>query len=124
MSKSKKILIIDDEKDLTELLSFRLNQEGFECRTAFDGEDGLNKMKTERPDLVILDLLMPGADGYEVIRRLKGDPATSDMPIIVLTAAATSNLKENLFRMGAADCVIKPYDPAELVGKIKKVLNE
>lgn len=121
---SKKILIIDDEKDLTELLSFRLGNEGFECVTAFDGEDGIEKMKTERPDLVILDLLMPRADGYEVIRRLKGDPATLDTPIIVLTAAATSNLEENIFHAGATDCVIKPFEPSELIGKIRKVLDE
>lgn len=120
---SRKILIIDDEEDLRELLSVRLSNEGFDCRTAFDGEDGVEKAKAEKPDLVVLDLLMPRIDGYEVARRLKSDPATKDTPIIVLTAAATPGLKQNIFHSGVADCVIKPFEPSELIEKIKKALN-
>jgi len=120
---AKKILIIDDEADFVDTLSFSLESNGFEVVSASNGPSGIEKLKNENPDLIILDLMMPGMDGYEVVKRLKADGASSNIPIIVLTAAVTPDLKQKVCSVQAVDCVTKPCDLEELMDKIKKALE-
>ncbi len=121
---SKKILLIDDERDFVEMLSFALKAYGFLVSNAADGSAGITKAKAELPDLIILDLMMPGMDGYEAARRLKSDKATADIPIIVLTAAVTKELDRKVREVKAADCMTKPCDLDELLKKVKSILGD
>jgi len=120
---AKKILLIDDEKDFIETISFSLATNGFDVSTASDGPSGIEKANTYKPDLIILDLMMPGIDGYEVARRLKSDKATADIPIIVLTAAVTKELGQKVRESKAADYITKPCDLEELLKKVKSILG-
>lgn len=121
---SKRILIIDDEADFVDTLTFSLESNGFEVVSAPDGQSGIEKLKSENPDLIILDLMMPGMDGYEVTKRLKADSASSNIPIIVLTATVTPDLKQRVCSIQVTDCVTKPCDLEDLVDKIKKALSK
>ncbi len=118
----KKILIIDDEKDLIEVLSFRLQSYGYQVISATDGESGLKKVKSEQPNLIILDLMMPNMDGYEVARRLKADALSSSIPVIVLTAAVTPDLSNKISRLNVSGYLIKPFEPEALLEAIKKFI--
>ena len=119
---SKKILLIDDEKDFIETVSFSLTTNGFDVSTAPDGPSGIEKARSYKPDLIILDLMMPGMDGHEVARSLKSDKATADIPIIVLTATVTKELGQKVRETKATDYMIKPCDLDELFKKIKSIL--
>lgn len=119
----KKILLIEDEKDLVELLEFRLKASGYEIESALDGPIGIKKAKTVKPDLIILDLAMPGMSGFQVSDQLKADTSTKDIPIIVLTAVKISSLSEKIDKIGAADCISKPFEPRDLLASIKKALG-
>lgn len=121
---AKNILIIDDEKDLVAMLTFRLEANNFQVMSASDGPSGIEKAKGEKPDLIILDLMMPGIDGYTVAKRLKADSLTADIPIIILTAAVSLELSQKVRQVQAADCITKPFEPEELIGKVKKALGE
>ena len=121
---AKKILIIDDERDLAEMISFRLEANGFEVSSALGGPSGIEKANTFKPDLIILDLMMPGMDGYEAAKRLKADVHTSKIPIIILTAAVSPELEQRVRSISAADCITKPFEPKDLVEKVKKALGE
>lgn len=120
---AKKILIIDDEQDFVDTLSFSLKSHGFEVFCVPDGPSGIEKSKSEKPDLIVLDLMMPDMDGYEVAKRLKADNSTSHIPIIVLTAAVTPNLNQKIWQIQAIDCITKPCDLDDLTDKIKKALG-
>lgn len=118
----KKILIVDDEKDLVETLTFRLEAAGFEVIPAYDGLEGLSKARKEKPDLILLDVMMPKMDGYQVCRLLKFSTDTKDIPIIMLTARGQDRDKLTGQEVGADVYITKPFDGAELVKKIKEVL--
>ncbi len=120
---AKKILLIDDELDFIETVSFALEADGFLVSNAPDGLAGITKAKAELPDLIILDLMMPKMNGYEVARRLKSDSLTSGIPILVLTAAVTKELDQKVRETKAADCVTKPCDLDELLKKVKSILG-
>lgn len=120
---AKKILVIDDEKDLITLISARLKGHGFEVVSALEGPTGIRKAIVDRPDLIILDLMMPEMDGYEVARRLAGDPVTSTIPVIVLTAAVGPDLGQKVSEVKAADYLTKPFKADELLEKIKRTLS-
>ena len=114
----KKILVIDDEKDIVNLLASRLKANRYEVVTAFDGDEGLEKLKTEKPDLVILDILMPKTDGYTFVREFKTMIDLKDVPIIVLTA---KEMMRDLFKMeGITDYIVKPFVADELIEKLVK----
>jgi two-component system, OmpR family, alkaline phosphatase synthesis response regulator PhoP len=117
------ILVIDDEKDLTELVSYNLKKEGFVVRCARDGESGLAAAAGDRPDLVIVDLMLPGIDGFEVCRRLRSDSKTAGVPIIMLTAKSEESDRIVGLELGADDYVTKPFSPRELAARIKAVLR-
>ncbi len=119
----KKILIIDDERDFVETISFALKVDGFLVSDAPDGPAGITKAMSEKPDLIILDLMMPGMDGYEVAGRLKGNTEISKIPIIILTATVTKDLGWKIRKIRAAACLTKPCDLEELIKKVKSVLG-
>lgn len=120
----KKILIVDDEPDLVAELTLRLEAEGWDVIPAYDGEEGLKKVENEHPDIVLLDIVMPKLSGYQVCRKLKKDPKTKDIPIIILTAKSDESAKFTAKDIGSDDFIIKPYDGDMLVKKIRGYLNK
>jgi two-component system, OmpR family, alkaline phosphatase synthesis response regulator PhoP len=118
-----KILVIDDEEDILELLRFNLTKEGYQVCSASTGEEALSVARTERPDLVLLDLMLPGIDGLEVARRLKADPITRNMPIVMLTAKGEESDIVTGLELGAEDYITKPFSRKVLVARLRAVLR-
>ncbi len=116
----QRILVVDDEPHIVELVRYNLQQEGYEVLAAGDGETALSKSASERPDLIILDLMLPGVDGLEVCRRLRRESA---VPIIMLTARGGEVERVVGLDLGADDYVIKPFSPRELVARVRAVLR-
>ena len=106
------VLVIDDEKDLYELISYNLEKEGFVVRGALDGESGLAAARDDLPDLILVDLMLPGMDGFEVCRRLRSESRTASIPIIMLTAKSGESDRVLGLELGADDYVTKPFSPA------------
>ncbi len=121
--KNGTILVIDDEKDLQELVRYNLEKEHYDVIVASDGRTGLDIALRHRPDLVVLDLMMPGIDGLEVCRSLRTDSRGKRIPLIMLTAKATESDRVVGLELGADDYVIKPFSPRELVARIKALLR-
>jgi DNA-binding response OmpR family regulator len=117
------VLLIDDEKDILEMVRYTLDKEGFDAILTTDGQSGLNIATKHKPDLVVLDIMMPGLDGVEVCRRMRSNPATSAIPIIMLTARAAEADRVVGLEMGADDYITKPFSPRELVARVKAVLR-
>lgn len=119
----RKVLIVEDEKDIRELVRYNLETEGFAVVEASDGEIGLKLAATERPALIILDLMLPGVPGLEVCRLLRMKETSRHVPILMLTARASEVDKVLGLEMGADDYVTKPFSPRELVARVKAVLR-
>lgn len=120
----KKILIIEDDKFLRELIVRKLTQEGFETVEAIDGEEGLRKIKEEKPNLVLLDLILPTIDGFEVLTRIKEDPTLVSSPVIVLSNLGQREDIERSLKLGAIDYLVKAhFTPNEIIEKVKNVLK-
>ncbi len=117
------VLVVDDESDIRALVVHHLAREGFQTRTATTGPDAVLEVRNHRPDLVILDLMLPGIDGLEVCRRLRSDPATAAIPIIMLTAKVEEIDRMVGLELGADDYVVKPFSPKELVARVRAVLR-
>jgi DNA-binding response OmpR family regulator len=117
------VLVVEDEPDIRNLLVVNLTREGFRCRTAATGAEALRAVKAGAPDLVVLDLMLPEMDGLEVCRRLRQDPGTASLPIIMLTAKADEVDRILGLEMGADDYVAKPFSPKELVARVRAVLR-
>jgi phosphate regulon transcriptional regulator PhoB len=115
-----RILVVDDEPHIVELVRYNLLQEGYDVATAGDGETALERVRSERPDLVVLDIMLPGVDGLEVCRRLRKDTA---IPIIMLTAKGGELERVVGLEIGADDYVTKPFSPRELVARVRAVLR-
>jgi len=120
----KKILVVDDEPDVASLLTLLLKSQGYDVVAAGDGQEALEKARSEQPDLILLDVMLPKMDGYKVARMLKFDENFSTIPIIMLTAKVQEKDKQIGLEMGADDYVTKPFDTAALLGKIKAVLGK
>lgn len=120
---NKRILVVDDEPDAVELVAFNLKTAGFDVISAEDGEEALTKARNFSPDLVVLDVMLPSVDGLEVCKILRRDPATSELPIVMLTAKAGEIDRVLGLELGADDYVTKPFSPRELVLRIKNLLN-
>ncbi|MFH1441485.1 MAG: response regulator [Candidatus Omnitrophota bacterium] len=118
-----KILLVDDESDIVDLLKFRLEAYKYDISVAVNGNECLAKVNTERPDLILLDLVMPEMDGYETIRRLKELPETRDIPVILFTASYTTDIEIKSKELGAFDYIVKPFEPADLIKKIEAALK-
>jgi len=117
------ILVVDDEEDILELVRYNLAREGYEIVCAASGEESLKKAKSAPPDLIVLDLMLPGIDGLEVARQLKNDSKTSDIPIVMLTAKGEESDIVTGLEMGADDYLTKPFSPRILVARIRAVLR-
>jgi len=121
-----RIAVVDDDPDIVALVKATLKSRGYEVTTAPDGEDGLRLIRSTKPDLVILDLMMPKVSGLEVVRRLREEPETRDIPIVVLSAIGEKSDKpEEFWRvgLGAEDFISKPFEPLALLGRVEYVLR-
>jgi DNA-binding response OmpR family regulator len=117
------ILAADDDEDILALIAFRLERSGYTVILARDGEEALALARDERPDLAVLDVMMPKLDGFELTRRLRTDEATSRMPIILLTARAQDADVQRGFDVGADDYLRKPFSPQELRARVQAILG-
>jgi DNA-binding response OmpR family regulator len=122
MTNHKQILVVDDEKQLISLVKLHLDMAGYDVLTASDGEKALSVAAKERPDLIILDLMLPKMDGWEVCRILKSDKDTANIPVIMLTARTDTESVLKGFECGADDYVTKPFSPRELIARVKRTL--
>ena len=121
---AKTILIIEDDKFLRELIVRKLSKEDFEVSEAVDGEEGIKKIIEEKPDLILLDLILPGIDGFEVLARMKKESALSPIPVIILSNLGQKDDVEKGLKMGAIDYLIKAhFTPGEIIEKIKVALK-
>jgi len=118
-----KILIIEDEADILEVLQYNLTREGYKVIPCRDGEEGLSRARTDAPQLVVLDLMLPGLDGLEVCRSLKQDPLTRSIPVIMVTAKGEESDIILGLGLGADDYITKPFSPKELAARVKVVLR-
>jgi DNA-binding response OmpR family regulator len=116
------ILVADDDPDIRDLVAFKLEQAGFDVTAVDNGLAALDAARAAPPDLVVLDVMMPGMSGIDVCRELRGDSATASLPIILLTARAQEGDVEVGFGAGADDYVVKPFSPRELVSRVEAVL--
>ena len=119
----ERILLIEDEPDIAEVLQYNLEKEGFEVAVARRGDSGLEAIRREPPDLVVLDLMLPGIDGLELCRMLKRDAATARLPIVMLTARGEEVDRIVGLELGADDYISKPFSPREVVLRVKAVLR-
>jgi len=121
---SKKILVVDDETAITKMVEIRLRAAGYDVVLAHDGQEGLEKAKTENPDLMILDLMLPKMDGFKVCGLLKADARYKKIPIIIYTARVQESDQHLGKEVGADAYLTKPFDPQVLLGKIKSLLGD
>ncbi len=117
-----KILVVDDEPEAVELLEFNLKQAGYVVSTAGDGADALKRARTQTPDLIVLDVMLPEMDGFEICKSLRLDSGTAKIPIVMLTAKAAEIDRVLGLELGADDYLTKPFSPRELLLRIKKIL--
>ncbi|MBW1671136.1 MAG: response regulator [Deltaproteobacteria bacterium] len=120
---SQKVLSVDDEEDIPELLKFNFSREGYQVLCAESGEQALRLVRSENPDLIVLDLMLPGIDGLEVTRRLKNDPNTKNISIVMLTAKGEKADIVTGLELGADDYITKPFSPRILVARVRAVLR-
>jgi phosphate regulon transcriptional regulator PhoB len=119
----KKILVVDDEKDIVDLITYNLEKEAFAAIKAYDGESALTLVKAQKPDLVILDLMLPGIRGLEICKFIRKNPETETLPIIMLTAKGDHVDKILGLEMGADDYITKPFNVGELIARVRAVLR-
>jgi phosphate regulon transcriptional regulator PhoB len=119
----KRILVVDDEKDIVELISYNLEKEGFAVAKAYDGEAAVKNVKTHKPDLMILDLMLPKMNGLDVCRVIRGNAETAGLPIIMLTAKGEEVDKIIGLEIGADDYMTKPFSVKELVARVRSILR-
>ena len=120
---AKKVLIIEDHPSTSEMLSNVLELEGIEAISAYDGNSGIEKAESKKPDLILLDIMMPEMSGFEVCQKLKQDPATSKIPIIIVSVRTEEENIQKGLSLGANEYVPKPFDPFKLVELVKKYLT-
>ena len=117
------VLVVDDERDILELVKYNLDKEGYQVTTVATGEDALLAARSKLPDIIVLDLMLPGVDGLEVCRRLKAEPTTRGIPIVMLTAKGDEADVVAGLELGAADYITKPFSPRVLTARIRAVLR-
>ena len=119
----KRILVVDDEKHIVRLVQLNLERAGYEVITAYDGLEALEKVQSEHPDMIVLDVMMPRLDGFETLRRLRANPETAEIPVIMLTAKSQ---EQDIFTgwQSGADCYLtKPFNPMELLTFVKRIFE-
>jgi two-component system, OmpR family, alkaline phosphatase synthesis response regulator PhoP len=117
-----RILVIDDDFDIVETVTFMLESRGYYVITALGGEEGLVKAKERLPDIILLDLMMPLMDGFEVCQKLKNDEDTKNIPVIILTARGDSEAHYKAFKLSADDYIVKPFNLPALIAKLNKFI--
>lgn len=123
MSAKSKIIVVEDEADILDVIEYNLTREGYKVLGFRDGEQGLEAIRGEEPQLVLLDLMLPGIDGIEICKKVKEDPVTRDVPVIMITAKTEESDVVLGLGVGADDYVSKPFSPKELVARVKAVLR-
>ncbi len=118
-----KVLVCDDERHIVRLIQVNLEKQGYQVVTAYDGKDGLEKIRAEKPDLVVLDVMMPYMDGFEVLKTLRKEPETENLPVIMLTAKAQDKDVFEGYHYGADMYLTKPFNPIELVSFVKRIAS-
>jgi len=118
----KRILVVDDEVDMVEGIKIMLEADNYEVIAAFDGQEGLQKAQEERPDLILLDVMMPKMDGFETLRRIRADSETQHIPVIMLTAKGDTDSMFKAHDLGSTDFFIKPFDAQELLDFIRRYI--
>jgi len=121
---TKRILAVDDEPHILKLVSFSLKSGGYEVLEASDGLSAIEVARAEKPDLVLMDVMMPACDGYEACRRLKADPETAEIPVMMLTAKTQESERKTGEAAGAVDYIKKPFTPKDLVSQVREFLGE
>jgi len=119
----EKILLVDDEDDILDLVGYNLTREGYRVRTAVRGEEALRKIKEDPPDLILLDLMLPDIDGFDVCKELKSNPRTAYIPIVMLTAKTAESDQVAGLELGSDDYVMKPFSPSVLLARVRAVLR-
>ncbi len=122
MAPRTRVLVIDDDPVILELLRINFEIEGFEVISACDGQEGLDRAGTDHPDVILSDIMMPRLDGLQLLTRLKGDPATAKVPVVLLSAKAQRAEVDQGLALGADDYVTKPFDPLELLDRVNAAL--
>jgi two-component system alkaline phosphatase synthesis response regulator PhoP len=118
-----KVLVVDDEEYIQHILNFSFGAEGYEVITAADGEEALKKARHEKPDIIVLDIMMPKMDGYEACKKLKNDPQTRGIPVILLTAKGRDVDRKLGAEAGADDYVVKPFSPGRLIERVDGMIK-
>ena len=118
-----KILVCDDERHIVRLIQVNLERQGYQVVTAFDGKEDLEKIRAEKPNLVVLDVMMPYMDGFEVLKTLRREPETEGLPVIMLTAKAQDKDVFEGYHYGADMYLTKPFNPMELVSFVKRIAD-
>jgi DNA-binding response OmpR family regulator len=120
---SQLVMVIEDEKEIRDLVRYNLEREGYRVSAEADGEKGLEQLFAARPDLLVLDLMLPGRNGLEILREVRAEPLTRDLPVILLTARAAEMDKLLGFEHGADDYLTKPFSPRELIARVQALLR-
>jgi two-component system, OmpR family, alkaline phosphatase synthesis response regulator PhoP len=120
---AKRILAVDDEQNIRRLIEVNLQRAGYEVRTAEDGVDALEKIRANPPDMIVLDVMMPRMDGFELLRILQSDPGTADIPVVMLTAKAQDADVFRGWQSGAEMYLTKPFNPAQLLTMIRRIFE-
>ncbi len=123
MAQGKKVLAVDDERHIVRLIQVNLERAGYQVATAFDGTEALKKVEGEKPDLIVLDVMMPRMDGFEVLKRLQANPETREIPIVMLTAKAQDADVFRGWSSGVSAYLTKPFNPLELITFVKRILS-
>ncbi len=123
MARQRKVLVVDDERHIVRLIQVNLERAGYQVASAFDGKEALRKVETEKPDLVVLDVMMPQMDGFEVLKRLQASAATRSIPVIMLTAKAQDADVFRGWSSGVSAYLTKPFNPLELLTFIKRIFS-
>lgn len=123
MARPETVLVVEDEADLSELIRFNLSKEGYECRVAFDGKAAVAEIARRRPDLIVLDRMLPKMSGDEVIARLRSEPSTAGIPVVMLTAKAAESDELVGFALGADDYITKPFSMSLLIARVRAIFR-
>ncbi len=124
MAPRTRVLVIDDDPVILELLRINFEIEGFEVISACDGQEGLRRAGADHPDVILSDIMMPRLDGLQLLARLRGDPATAEVPVVLLSAKAQRAEVDRGLALGADDYVTKPFDPLELLDRVNAALDK
>ncbi len=118
-----KVLIVDDETHIVKIIAYKLRGAGYDIASAADGVEALEAVRADRPDLILLDIMMPRMDGYETLEHLKGDPATRDIPVFLLTVKSKEADRQRGWQLGCDDYITKPFSPGKLLERIEQALK-